>query len=236
MPARIFPAGRLVTFSKNGYSDSPTERRTTMLHDGSPPGQSWHSIQLFDDTDSLANAVAAFVQDGVSKRDRVLVVMRPELWNLTAARLDRNRVSIRNAIGSDHLSVLDSENTLRQFMDDGLPEPRLFDDVVGATVRNLASAGRAVRVYGDMVDVLASQGELAAATRLEELWNGLGERLSFTLYCGYFGVNFADPRAARGLRQICNLHHAAHADAGDSLSRSLLEAAEADRSIANPSP
>src|SRR5688572_8571203 len=129
-----------------------------MLHDGSSPGQSWHSIQLFDDTDSLANAVAAFVQEWVSKRDRVMVVMRPELWNLTAAQLDRNRVSIRDGVGSGHLSVLDSEKTLRQFMDDGQPEARRFDDVVGTTVRNLASAGGAVRVYGDMVDVLASRG------------------------------------------------------------------------------
>jgi hypothetical protein len=206
-----------------------------MLHDGSAPGQSWHSIQLFDDTDSLANAVAAFVQEGVSKHDRVLVVMRHELWNLTAAQLDRNPVSIRDAVASGHLSVLDSERTLQQFMDDGQPESRLFDDVVGATVRNLASAGGAVRVYGDMVDVLASEGELAAAARLEELWNGLGERLPFTLHCGYFGANFADPRAARGLRQICNLHHCARADAGDSLSRYLLETAAADRSITNPS-
>jgi MEDS: MEthanogen/methylotroph, DcmR Sensory domain len=205
----------------------------TMLNNRASSRHSWHSVNLFDDTESLSDAVAAFVQEGVSKRDHVLVVMRPEFWNRTAAKLDREHVSILDAITSGRLTCLDSRRTLQQFMRDGYPDRSLFDDIVGATVRRLTSEHGSVRVYGDMVDILAAEGEFVAAQRLEQLWNELGERQQFKLLCGYAAVNFAGPTAGKALRHICDLHDDAHASSDDALSTYLLNLAETDPFVAN---
>jgi hypothetical protein len=196
---------------------------------------SWHSVQLFDDPESTADAVAAFVQEGVSKRDHVLVVMRPELWNRAAAKIDRGSVSIQDAIASGQLAVLDSRQTLQQLMRDGHPDSGLFDDVIGATVRAATSLHGSVRVYGDMVDILASEGEFIAAGRLEELWNQLGERQSFMLFCGYLATAFADASAGKALRHICDLHDDVHAASGDTLSSYLLSRGQSGLFVADSS-
>jgi hypothetical protein len=109
----------------------------------------------------------------------------------------------------------------------------LFDEVVGSTVRKLTSDDGSVRVYGDMVDILAAEGEFIAAQRLEELWNELGERQQFKLLCGYAAVNFAGAAAGKALRHICDLHDDAHASSDDALSSYLLGLAQTEPFVAN---
>ena len=51
-----------------------------------------------------------------------------------------------------------------------------------------------LRAYGEMVDVLWRRGEKSAALRLEELWNELQARRSFTLLCAYaMGKFYKEP-------------------------------------------
>ena len=185
--------------------------------------RSWHSVQLFDDAESLTDRVAPFVVQGLSQGDHVLVVMKPELWKLTAAKLRRDNVSLPDVLTSGRLTALDSRLTLQRFMVNGMPDARLFDQTAGSLMRMLTSRHARVRAYGDMVDVLATEGELAAAQRLEELWNRLGQECSFLLFCGYLAPNFSDPRTSNALREICHLHGEVHASPDDLLSSHLLE-------------
>jgi hypothetical protein len=185
--------------------------------------RSWHSVQLFDDAESLSGAVAAFIREGLSAGDHLLIVMKPELWDRTAARLERGDLPLADAIESHRLTVLDSRRALRHFMPCGLPDANLFDQTVGALVRELTTKHVRLRVYGDMVDVLATDGEFKAARRLEEFWNRLGEQHAFVLFCGYLAPNFADVRSATSLRAICGLHHQVHPTPDDMLSSYLLD-------------
>ena len=66
---------------------------------------------------------------------------------------------------------------------------------LGSLVARLGN-GRRVRIYGEMVDVRAARGNYKAACQLEALWNALGRRESFTLFCGYASGHFGDPRTA----------------------------------------
>jgi hypothetical protein len=194
-----------------------------MMNDASGSGQPWHSVQLFDHAESLSDAVAAFAREGFSRGDGLLVVMKPELWNLTAAKVGRDNLSIADAVTSGQLTVLDSRTTLQRFMRSGLPDSQLFDETVGTLVRALTSRHARLRVYGDMVDVLATEGEFTAAKRLEELWNRLGQQHAFTLFCGYLSPNFCEAGTASALRDICDLHGQVHATPDDTLTSYLLD-------------
>jgi hypothetical protein len=188
-----------------------------------------HLVQLFDSSESLAGAVSNFVFEGLSQGETVLVVSSAERWARIADRLMALDVSAADRVASGQLVSLDAEDLLQQFIKNQRPEARLFEDAVGATVRGLASRSVPLRIYGEMVDILAAKGEYRAAHELEELWNALGERESFTLFCGYSAEHFGDPRTAESLRTICRAHTSVRVDPRDLLSSYLVQAyAQAD--------
>ena len=71
---------------------------------------------------------------------------------------------------------LDAAETLSRFMVDAEPDPSRFEDVIGALVEGAAAGQRSVRVYGEMVALLAAAGNHRATIRLEQLWNDLQHR------------------------------------------------------------
>jgi len=183
-----------------------------------------HLVQLFDGPDSLATAVSSFVCEGLAQGDTVLVVSAAERWPSIASRLIELGVSATDCMANGQLVALNAEDLLQQFIKNQRPDPRLFEESVGATVRSLASRPAPLRIYGEMVDILAAKGEYRAAHELEELWNGLAERESFTLFCGYSAEHFGDPRTADSFRSICRAHSCLRLDPRDVLSSFLVQA------------
>lgn len=186
-----------------------------------------HSLQLFDSTNSLADAVARFAGDGLEAGDKVLLVMRPLNWDATAQCLRRRGVHVREALASGRLTVLGAAATLQSFMRCGAVDRELFEATVGTLVRALNSTSGVLRVYGEMVDLLAAEGDFRAALELETVWNGLMERESFQLFCGYSAVNFGDPRVCEELRLISQAHSHVHTNPVDVLGTFLLQASAA---------
>jgi hypothetical protein len=117
--------------------------------------------------------------------------------------------------------ILDAQQTLDKFMRQDVPSPVAFDEVVGATVHRLAD-GKRLWIYGEMVDVLAARGNYRGAQQLEEMWNLLGQRECFTLFCGYASGHFGDSRTAAALARICAAHDHVHRKATDILAEFLL--------------
>ena len=81
--------------------------------------------------------------------------------------------------------TLNAAETLALIMADGEPDPTRFEEVVAAIVGQAAESGRPVRAFGEMVALLAAEGNHAAAVRLEALWNGLRRERTFSLLCAY---------------------------------------------------
>jgi hypothetical protein len=166
-----------------------------------------HLLQLFDDGESLAEGVADFLREGSSRGQTLLVVARPHAWGAISERLTALGVNVPEGIASGRLVALDAATTLASFSCNGWPRADLFDAQVGTLVRRLAAENpNGLRIYGEMVDLLATQDEFSAAEQLEVMWNHLGTESSFTLLCGYASANFADDRAATALHAICGAH------------------------------
>jgi hypothetical protein len=192
-----------------------------------------HLVQLFDDSESLGAAVASFLAEGLSQGDALLVVVGTDHWEAIAARLHDLGIAIPAAMASGQLTVRDAAATLNHFMHFGLPHRELFERSVGTVVRQLASGARRLRVYGEMVDLLAAEGNFRGASQLEALWNELGERVSFTLFCGYSAVHFGDPRTADALLAICRSHSHVRSNPADILGSFLLKPHLEQRSAAD---
>ena len=167
---------------------------------------SQYIVELFDSTESLVDTVSAFLSDGLSQGDRALVVMRLAQWNSVASKLTSRQVSLSEAIASGQLTVLDGTRTLGRIMPHGSPCRGLFEEVIGKTVRQICATGVRLRVYGDMVDVLAAEGNFQGAHELEKMWSDLTRQEPVTVLCGYSAATFHNADAGETLKSICRSH------------------------------
>ena len=193
-----------------------------------------HHLQLFDSSKSLAETVAGFLMAGFNRQEALLIVATPEHRELLTRKLEDAGVNIRAAERASRVVILDAAQTLNKFMRQDAPNAAAFDEVVGSLVAQLAN-GRRVCIYGEMVDVLAARGNYKAAYQLEEMWNTLGRRESFTLFCGYASGHFGDPKTAKALNDICEAHSHLHRKKDDLLAEYLHEQRDGNPSGATTS-
>jgi hypothetical protein len=184
--------------------------------------RSEHHVELFDSSKSLVETVAAFMLKGFARGEPLLVVATPEHRELLARRFDAEGLDVRGAIAANRLVMLDAAQTHDRVMRVVAPSPITFDEIVGTLVARLAGDQR-VCIYGEMVDVLAARGNYKAAYQLELLWNILGQRESYTLFCGYASGHFGDPKTAKALGAICAAHSDVHRKKDDLLAEFLLD-------------
>ncbi len=186
------------------------------------PHASEHHLQLFDSSKSMLQAVGVFLEAGWARGEALLIAATPQHRELLTRRLEASGVNVHEAEAANRLVMIDAVQTLGKFMRQDTPNPAAFDEVVGTAIARLAD-DRRVCVYGEMVDALAARGNYKAAFQLEELWNALGRRQSFTLFCGYASGHFGDTRTAPYLRAICAAHSHLHRKKDDLLAEFLLD-------------
>jgi KaiC/GvpD/RAD55 family RecA-like ATPase len=181
-----------------------------------------HVVQLFDTIESRGDSLFVFVRDGLLAGDAVVVVATAVHRELLRQLCRERGVEIDTALAEGSLTLLDAHESLARIMSIELPDWVLFNTYVGALLRRLGANSRRLRIYGEMVDVLARAGEYHAARVLEEYWNRLQQRESFALFCGYSSEHFGNARERGTLRHICRLHTAVRSDPRDILGDFLL--------------
>jgi hypothetical protein len=181
-----------------------------------------HWVQFFDDAQSRSETVASFLHDGLDDGATLLIVETKKHWQATARLLALQRVPIEAAAQSGQLTVLDAGDAVSLVGGADGPGSERFDRSVGALVRQLASRARSLRVYGEVVDVLAERGDLEAALRLEALWNALIVQVPMVLLCGYSAARYIDPERAEDFQRICGAHSHRRLSTGDAIATQQL--------------
>lgn len=154
--------------------------------------------------------------------DPVLAVCTPAHWTAIEERLSAGAPLALHS--SRQATVLDAHALLDRVVVNGAPRRERFHDEVGAIVRGLAVPGRRLRVYGEMVNLLAAEGDFASVLQLEHFWNTLAGEVPLTLLCGYFAEHFGAPRSSDALRRICEAHSEVRVQPADLLGSFLLQA------------
>jgi PAS domain S-box-containing protein len=172
-----------------------------------PSEQPAHFVRFYDDDALLLAEVAEFI-DGALRGGGVGIIIA------AAGHINDLRRRLVGFGSAQHpgtwfpgkLVILDADDTLAQFMVDGWPDESRFDEVVGTVVREACASGQTVNAFGEMVALLCERGLHEAAIRLEQLWNGLAARASFSLFCGYPWHLFPSAESAEAFRRVCAEH------------------------------
>jgi hypothetical protein len=149
-----------------------------------------HFVQLYKEEEHLVEAVTLFAGQGLGRGHAVILVMAPAHRDAVERSLKAQDFAVQGLQRLGQLVLVDAEALLAKLMHDGMPDPELFKEAVGSLVASVSLPGRRprVRVVGEMVHLLWASGNLPAALRLEELWNGAVAAQSLSLFCAY-GLN-----------------------------------------------
>ena len=167
-----------------------------------------HGVRIYRAVGELAASVAQHLGRGFDAGEPALVVATPQNTRRFAEALARRGWDTGRMEENGLLVVADAEATLAAFTVDGEPSATRFEQVVGGLLDRAEARfpGRAPRVFGEMVDVLAARGQRHAAARLETLWNDLAVARDFTLLCGYRLDIFDRDSQLTALPDVCRAH------------------------------
>ena len=173
---------------------------------GPDPSWSGHAVQFYEAEPFLLDELQRYVGLGLVRGETVIVIATPEHRRGLAARLAAAGLDLEDARARGRYVALDAAETLARFMVDGVPDEELFLTTVGRQIAQVTAGGRRVRAFGEMVALLAANGEYEAAIRLEQLWNDLQTTYSFSLLCAYPMEILGGEGGAGPLDQICAEH------------------------------
>jgi hypothetical protein len=122
------------------------------------------------------------------------------------ARLADAGVDAAAAAGRGAYLALDASETTGRFMRADRPDGAAFEEVVGSLIQGAAQRGAPVRAYGEMVALLWESGLVGAAIEVEALWNDLGRRYPFSLFCAYPAQSVAGNGHFDAFNEVCLLH------------------------------
>lgn len=170
------------------------------------PPERAHIVHVYQKDDLLAEIVGLFAAAGIAREEGVVIIATPEHQALFARTLDKMGFDLDQARREGRFASLDAATVLASFSANGRFDSDIFQRVIGEALDGVGPKGRPVRAYGEMVDILWQKGDREAAIALERMWNDLGKRRSFALFCAYRVDNLDAKAYESGLQAICDTH------------------------------
>src|SRR6202795_4763911 len=205
-----YVSGRRIEMTTSALSPDP--RYLMLQWQPGGPSQGHHVAYFYQESDSLLEALSSFIGSALAAGNAALVIATKmhreglQHW-LTARGLD-----IPKATNEGRYLELDAAELLSKVMMEGMPDSGRFEAIVGgAIVRTKARAKTArpeIAAFGEMVSLLWTEGKVEAAIRLEQLWNELAKKQSFSLRGAYPATNFLGQENAQPLKRMCAEHSA----------------------------
>lgn len=198
------PLNNAVQLALDG-ADSAREPWNGLLASAGPRD---HIVQLYQDQDFLNRAVCRFAAGAIANGEGVILVPTAEHWDAFRPRLEAEGVDVKAAQTRGQLSVVDADELLPTFMRDAMPDAPVFLGLAGEVIAQARGGGRyaKVRWWGEMVNVLWEQGNVAASMSLEDQFDRLAHDQEIAIFCSFVMDNFNSEVHSRMLPRLGQNH------------------------------
>jgi hypothetical protein len=188
------------SFGTSCSSDGETVVGTENLNVGH------HVVQFYGHDEELAERVTDYLLGALEGDGAAIVIATAEHRREFAARLAQAGVDLADACAHGAYLAMDAGETVRELMAGDQLDSTAFDRVIGGLIRRAGAGGRTVSLYGEMVALLWDDGLVSAAAQLEAMWNELGRRHPFSLFCGYRSDSVTRAGYLDAFAEVCRLH------------------------------
>src|SRR5438270_8585671 len=167
-----------------------------------------HIVQLYQDRHFLNRAVCRFAAAAIANGEGVILVPTVAHWDAFRPRLEREGVDVKAAEKRGQLTIVDADNLLPTFMRDGMPDSPVFLGLAQNVISQARGDGRypKVRWWGEMVNILWEQGDVAASMQLEDQFDQLAHEQDIAIFCSFLMDNFDGDVHARMLPRLGENH------------------------------
>ena len=167
-----------------------------------------HIVQLYQDQQFLNRAVCRFAAGAIANGEGVILVPTAAHWEAFRPRLEAEGVDVKAAQGEGQLTIVDADELLPQFMSDAMPDAPVFLGLAANVIASARGEGRypKVRWWGEMVNVLWEQGNVAASMSLEDQFDRLANHHEIAIFCSFVMDNFNSEVHSRLLPRLGQNH------------------------------
>ena len=167
-----------------------------------------HAVQFYDNEPFIHHTIAEYFTQGESLGDSLILVSRSRTFKAVAEHLTSGKYG--PAIdATDRILFVDAEAALPQMMEGETLDPvraeRLFKHALSQVWPSHAHG--AIRLYGEIVDMLCQRGRHETALQFEGIASVLLDlKPQLSILCGYATEQFKDDTNAAQLRAVCQKH------------------------------
>jgi hypothetical protein len=167
-----------------------------------------HIVQLYQDQQFLNRAVCRFAAGAIANGEGVILVPTAAHWDAFRPRLEAEGVDVNGAQARGQLTVVDADDLLPRFMRDAMPDAPVFLGLAADVIANARGQERypKVRWWGEMVNVLWEQGNVAASMSLEDQFDRLAKHHEIAIFCSFVMDNFSSEVHSRLLPRLGQNH------------------------------
>jgi PAS domain S-box-containing protein len=169
-------------------------------------GEQEHFVQFYERDSELVESVAQYIHYGLETGAGAVLIATTTHLEKLEDELRTHGLDVGSARAREQLILLEASATLSRLMHHGVPQWSRFAEGVGVVIGEMRRRHSRVIVFGEMVALLWRDGLHGAALQLEQLWNELGQREPFSLYCAYPLPQGADAAELEGLDRACSMH------------------------------
>lgn len=171
-----------------------------------PFGCKDHTVQFYESEVFLSESVCHFITKGLALGEAVIIIATGDHHHAFKMELAKQGCQFTLPVNSGQLIFLDAHEVLSRITIGGVPNPLLFQAVVGRLIGKTLESFTRIRAYGEMVDILRTDGNLKGMIQLEQQWNELSKSRSFSLLCGYQMEGFSENGHSNAFQAVCEAH------------------------------
>ena len=167
-----------------------------------------HIVQLYQDQQFLNRAVCRFAAGAIANGEGVILVPTAAHWEAFRPRLEAEGVDVKAAQSNGQLTIVDADELLPRFMKDAMPDAPLFLGLAANVIAKARGEGQypKVRWWGEMVNLLWEQGNVAASMSLEDQFDRLAGHHEIAIFCSFVMDNFNSEVQSRLLPRLGQNH------------------------------
>jgi len=172
-----------------------------------------HEVAFYTDQTALVEEWAQLANAAFDRGDGFIVVATSPSREKLRELLRRRGVDVDRAGRDGRYHALDVSDVLSGFLVDGWPdEARFWKATLPLLIATAhAAPRRRIVACGELAPSLCSKGMMAAAIRVEQLWDEAGRMFDLDVFCGYLSnVPSLQSEDDELFQQLCTMHTAVH--------------------------